>query len=51
MEFSLAVSASAATIKMRKESDTAVGTKVDFSCEGSDSDVKPVLIERSVLLD
>ena len=51
MELGLAVSSVEATIEVREESDAGVGTKVDFSCEGSDSDVQPVLIEGSVFLD
>jgi len=51
MELGLAVSSSAATVKVRKESDAGVRAEVDFSGKGSDSDVKPVLVEGSVFLD
>lgn len=51
VELALAVSSVEATIEVGEESDTGVGAQVDFSGEGGDSDVQPVVIEGSVLLD
>jgi hypothetical protein len=33
------------TIEMREQSDSGVGTKIDFTSEGSDSSVDPVVIQ------
>jgi hypothetical protein len=51
VELALAVSSVAATVEVREESDAGVGAEVDFSGEGGDSDVQPVVVEGSVLLD
>ena len=40
----LAVSSVPASVDVRKQSDTSVGSEVDFASKGSDSDVDPVVV-------
>ena len=42
-----AVSSLQSTIDVRQKSDSGVGSEVDFTSKGSNSNIDPVLVERS----
>ena len=49
--FRFALTSLSATIEMGKESDAGMGTEIDFSGEGSDSNVDPVVVGGGNFLD
>lgn len=50
MSLTFAFSSQESSVEVREESDSGVRAEVDFSSEGSDSSVDPVLFKRCVLL-